>query len=206
MSFESQLIILRKSTNDDIYFKEEKLKEIKNSYKELFKDFLFDKEQIENFKFPEFLPIKLDEDDKFISLVDNQEYLNIVSTHFCSDFTILKDYFNLNQYTGNNQVVLDEKLVKEMLQSINYILNFKHSIELEDLLNLHWIEKYGKLLPSFINRFDSKCKNCLSNEDKEFEYTGKYILNRVRTIFETYLLLLDEDLLNKYKYVLLYYI
>ena len=206
MSFESQLMILRKSTNDDIYFKEEKVEEIKNSYKNSFKDFLFDKEQIENFKFPEFLPIKLDEDDKFISLTDNQEYLNIVSTHFCSDFIILKDYFNLNQYTGNNQVILDKKLVKEMLQSINYILNFKHSIELEDLLNSHWIEKYGKLLPSFINRFDSKCKNCLSNEDKEFEYTGKYILNRVRTIFETYLLLLDEDLLNKYKYVLLYYI
>lgn len=206
MSFESQLMILRKLTNDDIYFKEEKVEEIKNSYKNSFKDFLFDKEQIENFKFPEFLPIKLDEDDKFISLTDNQEYLNIVSTHFCSDFIILKDYFNLNQYTGNNQVILDKKLVKEMLQSINYILNFKHSIELEDLLNSHWIEKYGKLLPSFINRFDSKCKNCLSNEDKEFEYTGKFILNRVRTIFETYLLLLDEDLLNKYKYVLLYYI
>ena len=93
-----------------------------------------------------------------------------------------------------------------MLQSINYILNFKHSIELEDLLNSHWIEDYGKLLPTFINRFDSKCKNCLSAEDKEFEYIGKHILNRVKTIFETYLLLLDENTLDKYKYVLIYYI
>ena len=99
MSFESQLIILRKLTNSNEYFKDEKVEEIKNTYKNLFKDLLFNQEQFENFKFPEFLPLKIDEDDEFISLTDKQQYSNIVSTHFCSDFTILRDYFNLNQYT-----------------------------------------------------------------------------------------------------------
>lgn len=203
MSFESQLTILR-TLNDKNTIDKKQITQIKTEFKNSYKDLLFGTQK--EMHIPNFLSTEIDDDKEFISLKDNKLYLNIVSTHFCSDFTILKDYYNLNQYTGYNQVELDKSTVEDMVRSINYILNFKHSEELEQLLNSKWIELFGELLPSFINRFETKCKNCLSNEDKEFEYFGKHLLNRVKIIFETYLLLLDEDQCNQYKYVLLYYI
>lgn len=155
----------------------------------------------ENIIIPNYLMFE-DNMDVMLSIKDKQYFNILLDAHFSSQFTELKDEYNLNPYNGTNQVVIDIHTAKEMLQAIKYLLSRNYSLGIEDILDNYWISVFSELLPSYYtqNITDSE----FINENKDIEQEGKYILTKFKTVLETYILLVNENCCNEYQYILLY--
>ena len=98
----------------------------------------------------------LEDDDSCNEFYDANGVLHerLLTFHFCSDFTALKDKFNLNAYRYDKQsVFVSKNEAEKILQAIDYLLSREYSQKFEDILNNEYVELLGNGYSVFDNRF-----------------------------------------------------
>lgn len=141
----------------------------------------------------------------FLSVDDNSTYIPIMSFYFPSDFSVLKDEYNMYSSSCASQVIIDLHTAKELVQAIDYLLAGNYSEQFELILNNYYIKKFGELLPLYDFRY-AKIDELNSVEINEFTQSGNYILKKLQTILNAYIWLENENSLHTFKYKLIYQI
>jgi len=151
----------------------------------------------------------------YINHFDKEEYNELLSVEFNSLFSCLKDEFNLSSYSVNNTLEISACEAEKMLEAINYLLFEKYDHLLEEaVLNNHYIKVFGETFTPYVNYYIKLNHTNNNIEDEEdnyelFSYNEEYqselcILKRVKSILDTFLLLVNENTWREFKYVLLY--
>jgi hypothetical protein len=147
--------------------------------------------------------IKLDEFGEYISVNDKHIYIDIMNMHFLTEFSVLKDEFNLYSNSNAGQVEIDINTANELLTAVNYLLGKNYSDQFEIILNNYYVKLLGELLPSYQYRNSS---NSIDYEDAEFESSGIYYLKKMQAILQAYIWMEKENTCNEYVYKLIYMI
>ena len=126
---------------------------------------------------------------QMFSLKDKMYYTILFEMGFGSTFTCIREEFGLNAY-NNSEFEINYNMAKEMRQALNYLLNFKYSDKVEEIMDNQYITILGHNLPVYEYRK-------LSEEDKGgedfFDIEGKFALKRLKTTLDTFIALCDED-------------
>jgi hypothetical protein len=147
--------------------------------------------------------IKLDEFGEYISVNDKHIYIDIMNMHFLTEFSVLKDEFNLYSNSNAGQVEIDINTANELLTAVNYLLGKNYSDQFEIILNNYYVKLLGELLPSYQYRNSS---NSIDYEDAEFERSGIYYLKKMQAILQAYIWMEKENTCKEYVYKLIYMI
>lgn len=85
---------------------------------------------------------------------DGVKHIKLLSFHFSSSFTCLKEHWNLNPYTHSQEsVIVSANDVKNLLQAAKYVLSGEYSKKFEEILSNDYVELLGKDYPPFAHRF-----------------------------------------------------
>jgi hypothetical protein len=201
MSCPSEFIILRRnyiSTEQEDTFIEGKQLEWKKTQ---LISYLKSEDELKDVITPNF--IKLDEFGEYISVNDKHIYIDIMNMHFLTEFSVLKDEFNLYSNSNAGQVEIDINTANELLTAVNYLLGKNYSDQFEIILNNYYVKLLGELLPSYQYRNSS---NSIDYEDAEFERSGIYYLKKMQAILQAYIWMEKENTCKEYVYKLIYMI
>lgn len=168
-----------KSNSNYIISKEDKEKFLKFKIEKFKNDFGFSSlKDEEAFKqFSNYIEFDLDKNEWISKHKDNNLIYTKVfeSNNFCSDFLVLKEYFNCFQ----EAIVLHFNTVVQMKQAIDYLIHKKlHSKELEFILDNPFIDNFKELENYYLKRLNYILTTyiCFINEnsDDENDYTLVY--------------------------------
>lgn len=85
---------------------------------------------------------------------DGIEHFKLLSFHFSSSFTCLKEHWNLNPYTRSQaSIIVSAKDAKDLLQAAKYVLSGEYSKKFEEILSNDYVELLGEDYPPFARRF-----------------------------------------------------
>ncbi len=201
MSCPSEFMILRRnyiSSEQEDKFIEDKQLEWKKTQ---LISYLKSEDELKDVITPNF--IKLDEFGEYISVKDKHIYIDIMNMHFLTEFSVLKDEFNLYSNSNAGQVEIDINTANELLTAVNYLLGKNYSDQFEIILNNYYVKLLGELLPSYQYRNSS---NNIDYEDAEFERSGIYYLKKMQAILQAYIWMEKENTCKEYVYKLIYMI
>lgn len=180
MSEHSNIYILRTKLDEplltDAYIKEYKEeKEKRHSDPIFYKDY----------KIPDWNYIS---NTEYINLKDKRKYDILLDLGFCSTFRCLREEFNLDPFR-NPTVEIDISTAKEMRQAIKYLLNYKYSDKVEEIMDNYYIKIFGSEIPEFEYR---KNKDIDVESDDYFSEEGKYALKKFLVALNTFIWQNDE--------------
>lgn len=132
-------------------------------------------------------------------LSDNSYVDELLTWHFCSSFTCLKEEWNLDSYVGSrSQYELSKLEAEKILQACDYLLSGNWSDDFEKILNNRWInilsegnnsDSYWK----YVYRNDKKSLKEIPRDEQE---SAEYDIKRLRHVLDTFTSA-DEDLDDK---------
>lgn len=181
MASGSYFLILKET---DESLKDESVKELIHGYaKEL--DFWNNCENVEELipNLQKTQPVKLDEyceSDEYFSISTGRIYKCLVKVDFLSDFTELKDYFEMNPYSKSGEIEISVFDAYKMLEVLNYIKNpdlWSHTVETNLLDKNEYLHVFDCISSKFYSRFET---------DGCSQEPFNYILHRLIEVLNTF--------------------
>lgn len=102
---------------------------------------------------------------------DGVEHFKLLSFHFLSSFTCLKEHLNLNPYTRSRaSAIISAKDAKDMLQAAKYVLSGEYSRKFEEILSNDYVELFGEDYPPYVRRFKKSAEPIyVEREERNFK-------------------------------------
>lgn len=154
------------------------------------------------YKYPLSLDYDLDKVNcfKWVSFSNRQLYDEIFICNFLSDFTQLREEFNLDSYR-KSEIIIDNVLAMRMKMAVDYLLGRDYSLKTEDLLHNQYIRIFGEILPSYESFLAGKK---FTDHNDYFEKSGHSVLKRLQYLLNTYVWLDNERDEDQCEYFLIY--
>lgn len=132
--------------------------------------------------------IYFSEHEDWYSVSSGKLYKALTIVPFLSDFTCLKDYFDMNPYNSNGEITLSYLDVYKMREALTYIKgsNFWSKTIEEFLLDKNeYIRVFDELSNNFMERFsDSKNWNY---------YLDNYAIDKLILLFNSFMLISESS-------------
>lgn len=125
---------------------------------------------------------------EFINIDDKRKYDILLDLGFCSTFRCLREEFNLGEIK-NSTIEINVSTAKEMRQAIKYLLNYKYSDKVEEIMDNYYIKVFGSEIPEYEYR---KNKDIDVATDDYFSEEGKYALKKLLVALNAFIWQSDE--------------
>lgn len=139
---------------------------------------------------------------KWVSFKDHQIYDEIFICRFLSDFTQLREEFNLDSYK-RSELIIDNVLAMKLKMAVDYLLSRNFSLKTEDILNNRYIRILGEILPSYESFLSNKK---FTNFNDYFEKNGHTVLKKLQYLLDSYIWIDNDRDEEQCEYFLIYHV